>query len=367
MREKDKFRGCLIGGAAGDALGYPVEFLKEDQIHKKYGADGICEYDLSAGLARFSDDTQMTLFTATGLLGGTTRGVRRGINAAYTSYINDSYKDWLRTQSEHYPLRPGQHYSWLVNCPGMFTRRAPGTTCLGALRQGGGGTTHHVINHSKGCGGIMRVAPVGLYFCDRTQWIEKEVDRMGAEVAALTHGHPLGWMPAAALVHIIQKIAKDGFSIREACEDAVAKMPRFFTGNDYVYEMVHLMKMALELSKRSIPDIDAIHQLGEGWVAEETLAISMFCALRYSDDIEHALIAAVNHNGDSDSTGSVTGNIVGASVGFSNIPHHFLQKLEMRELILEVADDLYTDCPIDIKVPLDPIWEEKYMKMTYER
>ena len=100
MREQDKFRGCLIGGAAGDALGYAVENLSEEQIVRKYGAKGILGYDLSFGSGRISDDTQLTLFTATGLLGGTTRGLRRGIQASYTSYINDSYKDWLRTQTE---------------------------------------------------------------------------------------------------------------------------------------------------------------------------------------------------------------------------------------------------------------------------
>lgn len=88
--------------AAGDALGYAVEFLDENEIFTKYGKDGITEYDLSDGTARISDDTQMTLFTATGLLQGTTRGFSHGIMAKYESYVYYSYKDWLKTQTENY-------------------------------------------------------------------------------------------------------------------------------------------------------------------------------------------------------------------------------------------------------------------------
>lgn len=63
-----------------------------------------------------------------------------------------------------------------------------------------------------------------------------------------------------------------------------------------------------------------IAQLGVGWVGEEALAISVYCALKYQDDFKEAVIAAVNRNGDSDSTGAITGNILGAYLGLSRIP-----------------------------------------------
>ena len=93
MKDIDKYRGCLIGGAAGDALGYAVEFLDEATILKRYGEKGITEYDLVNGVAEISDDTQMTLFTANGLLLGTTRGMTRGIMGSYPSYIAFCYND----------------------------------------------------------------------------------------------------------------------------------------------------------------------------------------------------------------------------------------------------------------------------------
>jgi ADP-ribosylglycohydrolase len=81
-------------------------------------------------------------------------------------------------------------------------------------------------------------------------------------------------------------------------------------------------------------------KIGEGWVGEEALAIAVYCALKYQDDLRGALIAAVNHDGDSDSTGAITGNILGAYLGANAIPQAWLKKLELREVITELADDL---------------------------
>ena len=157
MRDLDRFRGCLLGGAAGDALGYEVEFMSERQIRERFGEKGITDYCLRNGVAEISDDTQMTMFTATGLLFGTTRGKTRGIMGTYASYIHLSYKDWYRTQTEAYPLPEEYHFSWLVNLPEMFHRRAPGNTCMSALRSEHERTIAKPINNSKGCGGGLRL------------------------------------------------------------------------------------------------------------------------------------------------------------------------------------------------------------------
>lgn len=364
MRDLSKFKGCLLGGAVGDALGYAVEFMPASAIFKKYGKNGITEYELHHGVAEISDDTQMTLFTATGLLVGTTRGMTRGIMGNYEGYIAFSYRDWYRTQTERYPLPEEFHYSWLVNVPEMFSRRAPGNTCLSALAQGGNGTVEHPLNHSKGCGGIMRVAPIGLYFCDK-RLPAAEVGLTGAKAAALTHGHELGYLPAAMLTHIIWKIAESGATISGAVEDAMGVMPILFPEAKHTEELLSLIRKAVALSRENMTDLDAIRRLGEGWVAEETLAIAVYCALKYSDDFEKGIIASVNHDGDSDSTGAVTGNILGAALGLDAIPRKFTDKLELKDVILEIAEDLHHDCPISEYGPGDDLWESKYIRMTY--
>lgn len=366
MKEPDKYRGCLIGGAAGDALGYAVEFLSHGAIVQKYGPRGITDYDLREGVAQISDDTQMTLFTATGLLSGTTRGMTRGIMGSYPGYINYSYQDWYRTQTERYPLGGEYHYSWLVNVPELFHRRAPGNTCLSAIEDPACGTMEEPINNSRGCGGVMRVAPIGLYF-DGSRRALEEIDRIGAEAAALTHGHPLGYIPAAALVHIIHLLVHRGCTLRDAVRDMLYSIRQQFARTACIQEFSDLIGRAVSLVRSDIADLEAIRQLGEGWVAEETLAIAIYCALKYEDDFDRALIASVNHSGDSDSTGAVTGNILGAYLGLEGIPQKYLDDLELKELILEVADDLCYDCQMtEYGEYYDRVWDEKYIKMTYK-
>ncbi len=365
MRDLDRFQGCLVGGAVGDALGYAVEFLPASAIFQAYGENGITAYELRHGVAEISDDTQMTLFTATGLLVGTTRGMTRGIMGDYAEcYLAYSYRDWYRTQTEPYPLPEEFHHSWLVHVPELFHRRAPGNTCLSALAQGGNGRLDQPINQSKGCGGLMRVAPIGLYFCDK-KYAPERVDRIGAKAAALTHGHELGYLPAAMLTHILLRIAGYGDSVLAAVQDAMGAVPALFPEARHMDALLALLQKAIRLSTESARDLDAIGQLGEGWVAEETLAIAVYCALKYADSFERGVLAAVNHGGDSDSTGAVTGQLLGASLGLGAIPRHLLDRLELRDVILTVAEDLHRDCPIAEYGPRDALWESKYVEMTY--
>lgn len=366
MKDLDRYRGCLIGGAVGDALGYAVEFMREEDIFTKYGNKGITEYDLTDGVARISDDTQMTLFTATGLLLGTTRGRMRGIMGPYPGYIALAYQDWFRTQTEPYPLPDEFHYSWLVHVPELFHQRAPGNTCMEAIARGADGTIESPMNQSKGCGGIMRVAPIGLYF-EGKRLSPEDIDRMAAKAAALTHGHELGYIPAAALVHVIHQIVHDpDITLRAAVEDSLETMKQIFPDAEHLYEFIGLANKAVELSELDVDDLDAIHALGQGWVAEETFAIAVYCALKHSDDFASAVIAAVNHAGDSDSTGALAGTLVGAHLGLASIPERFLRHLELKDVILELADDLYYDCQMsEYGSYYDPVWESKYIRVQY--
>ena len=368
MRNQDKFRGCLIGGAAGDALGYAVEFMREDEIFRKYGGNGITEYDLRDGTALISDDTQMTLFTAAGLLLGTTRGMMRGIMGSYTEYIYHVYTDWLKTQTEQYPLPDEIHYSWLVNVPELFSPRAPGNTCITSLISDRMGTIENPLNRSKGCGGVMRVAPVGLYFNDKGTDI-RQIARIGAEAAAITHGHALGWMPAAALVQIIHEISQNDDPIYDAVMKTLHTQEEMWPDTVEREAFLDIMYRAVDLAQADRDDREAIHKLGEGWVAEETLAIAVYCALKYENDFDRAMIAAVNHNGDSDSTGAVAGNILGARLGLSGIPEKYTKDLELKDVILEIADDLWQDCRMsegDYE-HRDPVWTQKYIEMTWRK
>jgi ADP-ribosylglycohydrolase len=340
MRTIDKFKGCLVGGAAGDALGYAVEFKNENAIFAAYGPEGITKYANGRGL--ISDDTQMSMFTAAGLLLGAQRYLSGGF-AGYPYYIALSYEDWYGTQTAEYPLK--NTYVPLARMPEMFSRRAPGNTCLASLahfhESHEYGTIENRINHSKGCGGVMRSAPVGLFFAGTAipVW---ESDIIGAQSAAITHGHSLGWLPAALQAHIVRRLAEDdGETVPHAVEDAAKTVAELFPDIRHTAQMIARLKKAVDLAGNgNIDDLGAIHKLGEGFVGDEALAIAVFCALRHEDDMDAALKAAVNHGGDSDSTGALCGNILGAKLGYDAIPEHFKTNLELHDTLCSLAAQL---------------------------
>lgn len=368
---QDRIRGCLIGGAAGDALGYPVEFFSEQTLRERCGDGGIRQYlpDPVSGTARISDDTQMTLFTANGLLVGDTRMALRGIGAQPHDYVSRAYQDWLITQRTSAPARD-THASicWLMDIPALYRCRAPGSTCLSALTQQQEQPPLESYigqpqNHSKGCGGVMRVAPLGV---SRYTAVPIEaLDREGAELAAITHGHSLGYMPAAVLTHILHRIVypeRTQTLLQIVCE-ARDTVRALFAGDKHLDELTARIDLAIRLADNDEPDLANIHRLGEGWVAEETLAVAVYCALRHADDFSAGIIAAVNHCGDSDSTGAVTGNILGALLGYDAIDKAWTRDLELRDVILELADDLdrrperLQDCR-----NIDRDWAQKYVQ-----
>lgn len=355
MRYNNRFRGCLIGGAAGDALGYEVEFIGEEEIFRTFGKQGITEYVLHEGYARISDDTQMTLFTANGLLVGAADNMRLDPIA----YITQSYLDWLQTQfSSQFGIEPGK-VSWLNNIEELNRSRDPGRTCIGNLGNRNFGSVVAPRNDSKGCGGVMRVAPIGLFFEGLGLKVE-QIDMIAADAAALTHGHELGYIPAAAFAHIIYRVAHcPNPDLKAAVREAIDTMPVLFPDAKYMPEFLRIMNLAVELSESNQTDLDAIHQLGEGWVAEEALAIAVYCALKYPNDFASAIIAAANHKGDSDSTAAICGNILGAALGLAEIPDKFLKDLELVPVLMQIADDL---CDLD---PNSPNWKEKYITHTY--
>lgn len=73
----NNYIGCLIGGAIGDALGWPVEFDSLSDIKQKYGQDGITDLEIVNNKAEITDDTQMTIFTADGLLKAAIKGINK--------------------------------------------------------------------------------------------------------------------------------------------------------------------------------------------------------------------------------------------------------------------------------------------------
>lgn len=337
---RSRVRGCLLGGAVGDALGAPVEFWSLERIRSECGRDGVKEYlpenvAGSRAYGRITDDTQMTLFTVEGMIRAS---VRQDRGLGFTvGVLHHAYDRWLDTQLQSGP--DGERDGWLINERWLYSRRAPGNTCLSALEVPRGGRRKleqfgaEATNMSKGCGGVMRSAPFGLV----PHWVwpsDWQLDS-AAQAAGYTHGHSTGQMASGALAVLIGAIMR-GHDLPRAIDEVESQL-RARHGYAEVYQAI---KQATEVARRG-PGPEHIESLGGGWVAEEALAMAIYSSLVYQEpgQLLDALSLAVTHAGDSDSTGAICGNILGALHGETALPPELAFEVEGRDTILTLADD----------------------------
>lgn len=350
---QDRVAGCLLGGALGDALGAPVEFLSLAEIRIRFGRDGITAPAPAYGRAgAITDDTQMTLFTCEGLLRAHNRWLAKGI-AHTPTCVWHAYLRWLHTQGERgagvSQFEGGSSSwpdGWLVGVKALHSRRAPGNTCLSALRAPRPGTLEQPPNDSKGCGAVMRAAPVGLMPLEG-RWFE-----VGAETGVITHGHPSGYLTAGLLAELISALVTGA-----PLDAALGRARRELERRDGAEETLAALDGAERLRDEGLPSAERVASLGEGWVAEEALAIAVYCSL-VADDFRHGVTLAVNHGGDSDSTGAITGNVLGALLGREALPTDWLEQLELRSEIEQLAADVVrhhgeyeSDGPFHVEIP----------------
>lgn len=347
------YTGCLLGGAIGDALGAPTEFKSLENILHQFGQEGVTDYvEFSDGHGAITDDTQMLLFTAEGLLRSLHRSHIRGIGGAYLQICHQSYLRWLYTQQDWHSdsaLKGIPFDGWLINEKLLFSRRAPGNTCLSALRSGKAGTLEDPANNSKGCGGIMRIAPVGLVFSD-----PHKAFKIGCELTAITHGHATGYLSSGAFASIISFL-KAGHKLADAVYLTI-EILKSYPNHE---ETLQAINKALNLYEPK-PSFQNIIELGEGWIAEEALSISLYCALSHPDNFERAVLLAINHSGDTDSTGALTGNLLGLILGEEAIPSKWTRNLELVQVIRTVGEDLYKEATNNTADLYDFDWKNKY-------
>lgn len=371
----DRILGCLLAGAIGDALGAPIEGRPIAEIRDRYGAAGLTEYsDARVRAGAITDDTQMTLFTAEALIQASARERSKGIGGAAGGLLQMAYLRWLRTQGEDVPEQGLDGGSWLFAQREMHERRGPGKTCLSALHEVAArrrpgiplGTVERPINDSKGCGGVMRAAPAGFGFSPRrpaaVPALRRRAFELGAASAALTHGHPSGHLSAGVLAATVWGLLR-GDDLTDALDAARAELENH-PGHQ---ETSAALDAAVALAASGNVTPESLETLGGGWTGEEALAIAVCAALAaHRPDVDEAgtggsgtdglagpnpadanpagivrraLLLAVNHSGDSDSTGSVCGNLLGARYGAAGLPGAWQAGVELRQVIVQVAAD----------------------------
>ncbi|MCM2579015.1 ADP-ribosylglycohydrolase family protein [Streptomyces meridianus] len=326
---RSRVRGCLLGGALGDALGAGIEFLSLGDIRSRYGAEGVTDFVPAYGRrGAVTDDTQMTLFTVDGLIRAQ---VRRDTGAWHPpTDVYRAHLRWAATQHDWGPDERRKDSGWLAGQEWLYARREPGQACLSGLSGGTMGTLEKPRNpDSKGCGAVMRSAPFGLL----VGWEPQLVFQLAVECAAQTHGHPTGYLASGAFAVIVHALARG-----ESLDGAVQRALGLLAARPGHQETSDALRHALGAVRQGMPSAARVETLGQGWTAEEALAIAVYCTL-VAEDVRHGLLLAVNHSGDSDSTGSMCGNLLGVLHGDTALPPGWVAEVEGRSTILEMADD----------------------------
>ncbi|MBI5299652.1 MAG: ADP-ribosylglycohydrolase family protein, partial [Deltaproteobacteria bacterium] len=311
---EERVKGSVIGGAIGDALGHPTEFLNLEQIRERYGAQGVRDFVLvksPSGETRFiggtyTDDTQMTLAVANALL-DTEAGYQGDLAGAFSR----RFVEWLDSPDNN---------------------RAPGNACLNGCNQLKRGIPWYEsgTENSKGCGAAMRVAPIGIVYHQQPE----KLDEVALFSAILTHWHPTAY--AAAIVgarlvaHALQSANPEEFK-RTALGTVANYLPA--SGKEAI-NALEKIPQALTL-----PPDEAFALLGGGWVAEEAVAGALYAVLS-TPNFEEAVLRAANTNGDSDSLAAIAGGIAGALYGLHAIPEKWVEGVENGETLLTLGGDL---------------------------
>ncbi|MCU6480963.1 ADP-ribosylglycohydrolase family protein [Arthrobacter sp. A2-55] len=336
-----RVQGTLMGGALGDSLGYLVEFDTLAAIHATYGPAGLLDLSQARGPVHFSDDTQMSLYTLDGLL-EVLEWANDGVGADINACQWLAYLRWLKTQGIAAAGAPQPPPRWIDAQSVLHHQRHPGNACVSGLATGEMGTIFRPVNpDSKGCGTVMRSAPYGLL----PNIPAETVYKMSSDAASLTHGHPAARQSSGAFSWLIHCLAVQGLDLWAAAESTRARAAAEPSADP---ALLARLEAAMELSTPTALTGDdgvPLHgasltaALGQGWVAEEALAVALYAVLATAaaaSPVEHYLAAvrlAVNHDGDSDSTGAIAGNILGALYGEAALPPAWLALCEAPQLI----------------------------------
>lgn len=304
--EREQAQALLLGVALGDALGWPVEFLDRPAILVKYGRPGI---QAPPDPALVTDETQMTAAVAEALVEAGHRELEVLMGAMARSFIG-----WKRD-----PSTPS---------------RAPGATSMRGVNalERGAPWREAGVKDSKGCGSCMRVAPVGFFY----QAEPGRLQNIARAQGVLTHRHPTADAACIAGAYLI-KLALDGVDPSEYPQ----RVLKFGYGISAEFDA------AIERVTQALawPDEEAaLNHIGPtrggGWVAEEAIAMAVYCVMRHPDDFVATVRLAANISGDSDGVASIAGGLVAARLGLSALPADWLARLENRDYLIDLAQRL---------------------------
>jgi ADP-ribosyl-[dinitrogen reductase] hydrolase len=310
----DRFLGCLLGLAIGDALGMPVEGMHSAQIRNLYGwINTYLPRQLHDGTeieaaGEITDDTEMTLCLVESLVstGGLVDPDNTGMRFLRL-YQSDSRRFMGRTTRQS-------------------LERADKT---GAFQSGVGD------ERAAGNGAAMRVAPVGLVHSVgrfNYQVFVREVMRAGL----ITHSNPEAINGAIAMAYGVRVLTAGDVPI-EILFDEVCS----FIDEDRVAARLRLAASLVHPELSIQQHLDHLEQIGTSGYVAESVAAAFYCAVAAQGEFRRGVELAVNAGGDTDTVASMTGALLGSALGAREIPLDFVEGLNSRAYILVAAPSLY--------------------------
>lgn len=337
-RRLSSYTGCLLGLAVGDGLGHGPELLN--------------------GYLPTSGYTQLAAYACNGLLLGVTQGQLSGAMAPPVRYIAMALREWAAGQLWRQETVPAR--CWISRSPRLDYRRCPEPRMLDVLTAGELGTMEDHASSLTGPGALMGAVSVGLFF-DPERLPRREIQRLGAEAAALTHGDPAAFLSGAALAHIISRIVWDCQTDVEALIRETGAMLKKRFGREYrqAAEIAAKLQMVRTLAKsEKFTREEALGQLGRD-TAAQVLAGALYCCLTGTGEPERILSEAARW---SPAGAAIVGAVLGAVHGEERLPKLWREELEENSILRELAEDMYRGCPMmkGSRV-FDVEWDAKYV------
>lgn len=311
IRQSSRLRAGIIGLAVGDALGVPVEFQSRGSLDRQpvTGMRSRGSHNQPAGT--WSDDTSLALCLVESLC-------ERGMD--YDDQAR-RFIGWLM----HEEWTPHGEVFDVGNATSEAIRRLDdGVEPLEAGR---------VDEHSCGNGSLMRILPIALYmaYAEPSQRIRTAMD-----CSRLTHGHVRCQLACALYVEVAVELLL-GRPVADAVASAQARLQPWFVA--HFPQELDTFNCVLSSSLECL-DRDMVS--GQGYVID-TLTASLWCALR-AEDYSHGVLAAVNLGDDTDTTGAVTGALLGLRFGVEGIPPEWIDMLARKSDVLALVDRFEQVC-----------------------
>ena len=347
------YRGCLLGLAVGDAMGYTVDDMSWDEIQMEYGPAGLLGFDLKEyDYAPVTSHTQVAAFLCNGLLLALTRGKKE-----YMRWSKLALKEW--TRSQQFYRDPEKSYCFLCKLPHFHHRHCRDVRMLDNHRLEAYGTMTQRKNMNNTPGAITAGIATGMLYQPSRLSPEQLGDFTG-ELIALTHGHPEPFLSGAVLSYVIAGILQDSSrSLEQHFSRAIQIAEKQFENRFPQIDQVTVkLGQAIDLSRNTaLSPMEAMEQIGCEDTAE-CLAGAMYACLVNPEDFDSAIITAVNHSGISAAVGAITGAIMGARLGEDALPEFYLESLESTDVLATLAEDMATGSPgLGI---FDDSWDHKY-------